>query len=337
MATTKRANQADIAEKLGVSVSTVSRALANEAGISDTVRREVQKVARSLGYKSKHAPVTGNPDKRAVALVPLSGAMGSLASFYHGIVEGMRAQAAEDGIALDVRLVSEDQVTLDFIAKQVAKSDAAGVVLAGLDPSDDMVAWAAEHDIGVVLANGLDPRMRLSSVSPANFFGAYMAAQHLLDAGHRRILHYTFRNRPTILQRQRGFEAAMADHSDAVGTVICSNDVKTRQLLDDLLAGRHDVTAVFCWNDSVAVSMVETLMGPDTPLPPYFSIMGFDDLPIAGMANPRLSTVGVDREAIGRGVIHLLARRLDGDLTVQHLEIGLKLVPGETVFSLPAR
>ena len=66
----KRANQADIAERLGVSVSTVSRALANEIGISEAVRRDVQRMARTLGYRSKH--IIGMPagDKRAVALVP---------------------------------------------------------------------------------------------------------------------------------------------------------------------------------------------------------------------------------------------------------------------------
>src|SRR5690606_41490705 len=67
----------------------------------------------------------------------------------------------------------------------------------------ELVNWAAEEDIAVVLANGFDPLMRLNSVSPANFHGAYMATQHLIDAGHRRILHYTFRHRPTIRQRDR--------------------------------------------------------------------------------------------------------------------------------------
>ncbi|MBF0677672.1 MAG: LacI family DNA-binding transcriptional regulator [Devosia sp.] len=329
---TKRANQADIAEKLGVSVSTVSRALANEIGISEAVRRDVQRVARMLGYKSKHTPATGNPDKRAVALVPLSGAIGSLASFYHGIVEGMRAQAAEAGIALDVRLINEEMVTLDFVHKQVRKSDASGVILAGIDPSAELVNWAAEEDIAVVLANGFDPLMRLNSVSPANFHGAYMATQHLIDAGHRRILHYTFRHRPTIRQRQRGFEAAIADHVGTEGVVVFSNEVGTKALLENFLGGVYDVTAMFCWNDGVAVSMVETLLGPDSSLPPNFSIMGFDDLPIAGMANPRLSTVRVDREAIGRGAIRLLAQRMDGEMAVQHLQIGLSLVAGETVF-----
>lgn len=331
MPSSKRASQADIAEKLGVSVSTVSRALANEIGISEAVRRDVQRVARTLGYRSKHPPVSAHLDKRALALVPLNSAVGSLASFYHGIVEGMRAQAEEAGMLLDVRLVNEDMVTLDFIQRQVNKSGAGGLILAGIDPDDDLALWAEETETPVVLANGNDPKMRFSSVSPANFYGAFQATQQLIDAGHRRILHYTFDLRPTILQRRRGFESAIAANPGVEGVVVKSNENSGKALLADLLAGKYDVTAVFCWNDSVAVSMVEALLGPDSPMPKGFSIMGFDDLPIAGMANPRLSTVRVDREAIGRGVVRLMSNQMEGERAVQQLEIGLTLVDGETV------
>ncbi|MCP8885323.1 LacI family transcriptional regulator [Devosia sp. XJ19-1] len=334
MASGKRASQADIAEKLGVSVSTVSRALANEIGISEAVRADVQRMARMLGYKSKHPPTLGKLDKRALALVPLNSAMGSLASFYHGIVEGMRAQSEEAGIVLDVRLVNEDMVTLDFIRRQVSKTGANGVILAGIDPDEDIAHWAQEAGTALVLANGNDPQMRFNSVSPANFYGAYQATQCLIDAGHRKILHYTYRHRPTILQRRRGFEAAIAANPGVEGIVVISNEHSSKDLLASLLAGEYDVTAVFCWNDGVAVSMVEALLGQDSPMQQGFSIVGFDDLPIAGMANPRLSTVRVDREAIGRGVIRLLANQLDGENAIQQLEIGVSLVAGETVHTI---
>lgn len=334
MSSTKRTSQADIAEHLGVSVSTVSRALANEVGISDAVRKDVMRVARALGYRSKHLHRPGPTDRRALALVPLNSAIGNLASFYHGIVEGMRAQAAESGVALDVRLVSEEMVTLDFLRRHVAKTGANGVILAGIDPGEEMVRWAQEAEIALVLANGSDPHMRLSTVAPANFHGAYMATKYLLDHGHRRILHYTYQHRPTIRMRRRGFEAAIADCADAVGTVVISNEHSSRQLLADLVAGKYDVTAVFCWNDSVAVSMVETLLGPDSPMPEGFSLIGFDDLPIAGMASPRLSTIHVDREAIGRSAIRVLTMKLDGEPAPLQLETGLRLVEGETVHPL---
>jgi DNA-binding LacI/PurR family transcriptional regulator len=145
-------------------------------------------------------------------------------------------------------------------------------------------------------------------------------------------LHYTHGERPTILQRRRGFEAAIAAVPGAVGTVVNSAQRGTADLLADLLAGKHDVTALFSWNDIAAVEMLEGLYGGDRSLPANFSIIGFDDLPLAGMATPRLSTVGVDREAIGRGAVRLLALHMEGERAVQQLEVGVWIVPGETIF-----
>ncbi len=332
MATQKRANQADIAERLGVSVSTVSRALANEIGISDAVRRDVQRMARTLGYKSKHSMAAVAGDKRAVALVPLGSATSGLSGFYFGIVEGMREQAAAAGMALDLRLVNESAVTLELIRKQVAQADAGGLLLAGIDGWDELAAWSAEAEVPIVLVNGSDPMMRISSVSPANYYGAYMATQRLLDAGHRKILHFTHSYRPTIRQRQRGFEQAIAKTAGAVGTVVNTGERNTKELLADLLAGKHDVTAAFIWNDIAAVEMLEGIYGVESPLPKNFSIIGFDDLPLASIATPRLSTTRVDREAIGRGAVRLLAEHMDGETAVQQLEIGVTMVEGETVF-----
>lgn len=334
MAPQRRANQSDIAERLGVSVSTVSRALANEIGISDAVRRDVQRMARALGYKSKHTSGQAAGDKRAVALVPLGSATSGLSGFYFGILEGMRAQAAEAGMVLDVRLVNESVVTLDLIKKQMSQTDAEGVLLAGIDAWDGLVQWADETDSSVVLVNGADPKMQVSGAAPANFYGAFMATQRLIDAGHRRILHYGQKSRATLLQRQRGFQAAIAANPGVTGTIVYGAECRTEQLLADVLAGVHDVTAVFSWNDIAAVEMLEGLYAADSPLAEGFSIIGFDDLPIAGMATPRLSTIRVDREAIGRSAVRLLVQHMDGERAVQQVETGVSMVDGETVFSI---
>ena len=329
----RRPNQTDIAERLGVSVSTVSRALANEAGISEAVRQDVQKVARALGYKSKHVGAVA-ADKRAVALVPLGTATSGLADFYFGIVEGVREAAAAAGMMLDVRLVNETAVTLELIQRHIDQANAGGVLLAGIDAWDELASWSRETGVAVVLVNGSDPLMRISSVSPCNFYGAYLATQRLLDAGHRKILHYTHRYRPTIIERLRGFEAAIAATPGAVGTVVNTAERDTGALLDDVLAGAYDVTAIFSWNDIAAVEMLEGLHGVGRVLPPKFSIIGFDDLPVAGMTTPRLSTIRVDREAIGRGAVRLLSQHMDGETAVQQLEIGVSAVEGGTVFAV---
>jgi DNA-binding LacI/PurR family transcriptional regulator len=327
----KRASQSDIADHLGVSISTVSRALANEIGISEVMRAEVQKVARQLGYKSKHISSVENLDRHVLALVPLGGATGHLTSFYHGIVEGMRVQAAELGLKLDVRLVNEDSVNAAFVQRQLQRTGANGLVLAGIDPAPAFAEWCNENEIYLVLANGLDPQMAVSSVTPANFFGAYQATRHLLNAGHRKILHYTHQVRPTIIQRRRGFEAAMAEVSDAVPCVVTTADYTIAALIEALRQGQFDVTAVFCWNDIAAMPLVDAMIGGEGQSLRPLSIFGFDDLPIASMATPRLSTVQVDRVAIGRAVVRLLGQKFDGEPAVQQVEIGVALIDGDTV------
>lgn len=327
----KRLNQSDIAERLGVSISTVSRALANEAGISPTVRDDVRQMARTLGYRSKRSGAT-LLDRKVCAFVPLGGATSGLSGFYFGIIEGMRSAAVHAGMSLDVRLINENALSLDALKRQVSEVGAVGLLLAGIDATDELVAWCTEEDLPVVLVNGSDPLMRVSSVAPANFYGAYSATRRLLDAGHRSIIHYTHRSRPTIIQRRRGFEAAIGSVEGAKGTVINGVDLPREEFTARLIAGEYDATALFLWNDIVAVQVLEALSGAG--LARRYSIVGFDDLPIASLATPRLSTVHVDRTAIGTAAIRLMRQQMEGDRTVQQLEIGVSAVAGETVHAI---
>ena len=132
--------------------------------------------------------------------------------------------------------------------------------------------------------------------------------------------------------RQRGIEAPLVATPGAVGRIVNTAERAPADQLAALLAGKHDVTALFSWNDIAAVEMLEGLYGGDRSVPANFSIIGFDDLPLAGMATPRLSTVRVDREAIGRGAVRLLAQHMEGEGAVQQLEVGVSIVAGETVF-----
>lgn len=330
-----RLNQADIAGRLGVSVSTVSRALANDVGISATVRQDIQAMARTLGYKAKRA-IDRVADWRATVFVGIGSATSGLSGFYLDIVEGMRSAAADHGLALDIKLVNESVVPFDAIRRQAEGSEMSGVLLAGIDASDEFAAWCVERQMPVVLVNGSDPLMRLSSVSPANYYGAFRATRRLLDAGHRKLLHFTHKSRPTILQRRRGFEAAVASQTGAKGTVINSDDMKAAEFSKRLIAGDFDVTGLFVWNDIVAVEILDAI-GAGSKLPSHFSVIGFDDLPIAAFATPRLSTMHVDRAAIAAGAIRLLHQQLAGDRTVQHLEIGVSAVEGGTIHRLGGR
>lgn len=335
MSSHRKPGQAAIAERLGVSISAVSRALANEAGVSESLRSEVHRLAASLGYRNKHSSPASS-GQRAVALVPLDSATSGMSGFYVGIVDGMRAAAVDAGLTLDVRLVRDAQLDLPEIQAHARQSGARCILLAGIDAWDELLDWCQREGLIAVLVNGTDPLMRVSSVAPANTYGAQMATRRLLEAGHRRILHYTHPWRPTILDRRKGFESAMAEFADAEPWVLSTAEFPARDLLSAILAQGRGTTAVFCWNDLAAVSLLESVKAAGAGIPEGFSIMGFDNLPLASMTTPRLSTINVDREAIGRAAIRLTIEHLQGETAVKQVEIGVTNIAGETVRNVRA-
>ena len=100
---TRSANQQDVARAAGVSVSTVSRALANSRSVSAELRTQIQQLALELGYRAR-----GVIEAQVTARVYITGNVmsGGLATFYSAVMDGMSEAAREAGIALDVGLVA---------------------------------------------------------------------------------------------------------------------------------------------------------------------------------------------------------------------------------------
>ncbi|MEF0940405.1 LacI family DNA-binding transcriptional regulator [Rhizobium sp. BR 362] len=330
----KRVRQADIAIRAGVSVSTVSRVLTNEPGISEAIRQQIFKVASDLGYPLKQATESV---PAALALIASDSATGGLSVFYEGIVEGMRAGAAERGMPFDIRLVREARAMPDHIREHLQAAGAEGLFLVGIDPSDELRTWLEDSGTPVVLVNGTDPKLRFDGVSPSNFFGAYAATRRLIDAGHRRILHLTGSRRQTIRERIRGFEAAIASVEGGEGRIVpltfrASASTEAHAVTIAALAENSSFTAAFCMNDFVAVGVLEAVMEIGLRVPDDFAIVGFDDLPCALMTNPRLATMRVDRAAIGREAIGLMTARFrDRDPPARQVCHAVVPVPGGTL------
>ncbi|HEX8046687.1 LacI family DNA-binding transcriptional regulator [Rhizobium sp.] len=330
----KRITQADIAARAGVSVSTVSRVLTNEPGISDTIRQQIFKMASDLGYPLKTA---ADSMPGGLALIASDSATGGLSVFYEGILEGLRAGAAERGMPFDIRLVREAKTSPEHIQEQLQAAGAEGLFLVGIDPPDDLRPWLEESGTPTVLVNGTDPKLRFDGVSPSNFFGAYAATRRLLDAGHRRILHFTGSHRQTIRERVRGFEAAIASVDGAEGRLVPmtfrgSSSQEAHDATAAILAGDRSFTAAFCMNDFIAVGVLDAVTEATLRVPDDFAIIGFDDLPCALMTNPRLATMRVDRAALGREAVNLMiARFRDRDAPARQVCHAVTPVPGGTL------
>ncbi len=329
----RSANQQDVARAAGVSVSTVSRALANSRSVSADLRTQIQQLAIDLGYRARgviEAQVT------ARAYVTGNVMSGGLVSFYSAVMDGITESAREAGIALDVRLVPPVFDT-EKLRRDAETDPTGGTLLIGLDPPPHLASLLpAGHP--VVLVNSFDPEMRFDCVAPNNFYGGQMATQRLLDAGHRTILHLRDQIRWTTLQRQQGFAAAIDATPGAIGELldIRDGDAALLSAIQAKASGAAKWTAVFAVHDNAAIRFIHAMEQAGLSVPADASVIGFDNLPPAAMVSPRLSTMQVDCEALGRQAIELLQRRL-ADPAAAIVQVGCRVAPvaGGTIAALP--
>jgi DNA-binding LacI/PurR family transcriptional regulator len=157
-------------------------------------------------------------------------------------------------------------------------------------------------------------RRGFTSVNPDNLRGGYLATQHLLRCGRKRIAmlsgslaHYS------IQQRNRGFRQALFDakvHADPDLEVIVPTmgdaDDGVVEAMRSLLALPKRPDAVFCYNDSTALVAMKYCLNEGLKVPHDIAIVGFDDIGAAAAAIPPLSTIRVDKEALGRAGVELL-------------------------------
>lgn len=330
-------SQREIAAALGVSVSTVSRALSNAPGISAELRQRVVDIAGELGYgRASRARSAAEPRPqplRHVALFMTLGIFpGDSAGFYHGILKGAEEEVRESGGSLAAVFVDDRDPELQCaeIARYCRAHPGCGALLVALD-RPEFIAAVREAGGAAVLVNGWDPDMEADGVMPANERGAALAAAHLISLGHRRIAIVTSRQRPTLVARCAAFQRALREaglgEPELIELSHLHPDMAREMLRARLAAGGFTATGILCGNDLVAMGVLSALREHGIAVPQQCSVVGFDDTPIAALSQPRLTTVQVDREAIGRlGARRLLERLADPTLTPLTIQLACRMV-----------
>jgi DNA-binding LacI/PurR family transcriptional regulator len=304
-------NIRDVAREAGVSYQTVSRVLNDSPAIRPSTREQVLRVIEELGYRP-------NPAARAL-VTSRSGIIGVLSSqsALYGpttSIQAIEVAARAAGYRLSVTSISTSdsgsiRAGLDFLLSQ---SIEALVVLA---PQEGVFEALVDLSIGVPFvtleAPGLDPGR---SISVDQTRGARMAVRHLIDLGHREILHLAGPSDWLEAQarldgyRNELLEAGLTPLAPVVGDWTAEFGYRVGS---ELLAGRG-FTAVFCSNDQMALGLLHACRDAGVDVPGELSVVGFDDTPESAHFAPALTTVRQNFIEIGNRAIALLLAELDG-------------------------
>jgi DNA-binding LacI/PurR family transcriptional regulator len=299
----------DIAERLGVSTATVSRALNDKPGVADELRQRVNELAVELGF-------TPNLVARSLA----GGCTGAVAfilhrqafpvssdPFYFLIMRGVERELDRSGYHVVLSTVGNKPDGDNLRVVREHRVD--GMILAGPDIDPSLVLSLTHLGLPAVLVDNAMEHTPIDCVLCDDREGARMAVEHLISHHYKRI---TFVGGPTswlsTREREKGYTSAMCAAGLSVEVVHESATTVDTGLAAGrkLFTGKNKPEAVYAVNDAMAVGVIRAAGEAGLSVPSDFAIAGFDDVNIAASTDPPLTTVRVDKEIMGE----MAARRL---------------------------
>jgi LacI family transcriptional regulator len=329
-----RATIREIAELAGVSIATVSRVVNGREDVSPETRELVQRIVRERGYTANRSArgLSGGRTGLIGATVPM---------VHYPYFSQLVGGAAEALYEQDMRLVlcptlHEHEREVSLLERLMHGTTDGAVIILPEESSDELEALL-NHGYRFVV---IDPMMplneRIPAVSAAHAAGADQAMKHLLSLGHTRIAAITGpRGMKATEDRRRGYYAALATAGlipdpqlEVEGNFEVSSGVSAAEQLLDL---PEQPTAIFSFNDNMAIGAMQTARARGVRVPEDLSIVGFDDLEEAAIVTPALTTIRQPLAEMGRIAVSLLMRLLDNQrLEALHVELGTRLVMRES-------
>ncbi len=317
----------EIAEKAGVSSSTVSRVLRGDSGeqrpSSMARAADIRRIALELGYRP-NIRARGFSQRRTYAI-------GMLYTEDAWLFEGMNTQV----VSSVVRTLQQSGYHLVF-----APIDESGtweeIVLGGqidgalvFQKMPDHVSEALrERKVPtILLGDNSDPT--LSHIIVDDFSGAYAATKHLIGLGHKRIMYHVndaVKPHYSISERQRGYEAALAEHGLESLEFIRPTEDAIHQIVHN---EANRPTAIVAYSNYEATLLVHAMWQYGVSIPADISIVGFNDLFATEFMTPPLTTVGYDAVRIGEKGAEMVVQEIESPLeerTLQVIQIKPKLV-----------
>jgi LacI family transcriptional regulator len=355
----------DVARAAAVSRVTVSRVLNNHHNVTDKVRQRVLKAAADLGYiRQKSTSSLIAVDGASTRPVRVLRNIGFFFTSVHGdepltgnpfwspVLHGVEREATAAGIAVTYRSINQLVGQVEALPEVVKAARVDGILLVG-PATEATVRALLGAGRPLVLVENCVPGEKVDAVVSDSFGGARAAVAHLVELGHRDV---AFIGGPfhvsappalhrentiwSIEQRALGYWAALRQAGIQPDNRLYEGDNLSTaagyRACRRLLATGRPFTAIFCANDEGAVGAIRALHQAGLTVPEDVSVVGFDDIEVAQHLIPPLTTVHVDKEAIGcLAVQRLLARALAPGAVATTLALHVELIQRETVAAPP--
>lgn len=330
-----------VAKRAGVSTATVSRVLSQPDVVAPSTRRKVMTAVRAMAY----TPNSVASNLRRLRASKLLVTVPDLSNpFFSLILQGIEDAAYRAGYAVLVGDTQHDQKREEGYAGMLKRREADGLIFLGHRmPREAAALVRAMAPAPAPVVNGCEfsPRLRIPSVHIDNARAAAEAMAHLYSLGHRRVGVVTG---PLVSPLSRDRLSGVMDEARALGSArtltVVHGDFSIESGVaagERLLRGKTAPTAIFCFNDEMAIGVLNAARQHGAVVPRDLSVVGFDDIRFAQYSDPPLTTVAQPMREIGERAVRLVLDILEGGRAPESITLPHRLVLRATTAPAPKR
>jgi LacI family transcriptional regulator len=285
----------DIAKKLNITASTVSRALKNHPRISEETKKAVLKAAQKLNYQPNHiaAALRNGRSKILGIIVPNVDR-----SFFSSVVYGIEEIANKSGYNVMICQSHEDYKKEVATIEALLNAQVDGIIASFAKGTEnfDHFNKVKERGIPLIMFDRANDELGVSHVVIDDYLGAYKAVEHLIQQGCKRIAHFTgIRNVSIYKERLRGYKEALQENKIPYDeSLIIESDMQLedgRKSMLKLLKLSTPVDAVFSSSAFGAMGALQICKEKNIAVPQQVAIVGFSNEPFTSFTEPPLTTI----------------------------------------------
>ncbi|UFJ42687.1 LacI family transcriptional regulator [Brevibacillus humidisoli] len=305
----------DVAEKAGVSISTVSRVINNTGRISEKTRKKVLDVMAKLQYQPSvvASALTGKGTRTVGLIIP------DVANpFFAEIARRVEDHGRRRGFNLIMCNTDNNPDTEEIYLSLIKQKSVDGLIIGTTTKKHTGLHSLIKDGFPVALIAQDIPELTIDVVTVDDFLGGYMATSHLVSLGHSRIgMMVGALTRTSERFRHQAYRQVLDENGiqyDEALVIKTGYSIKdSKQAALALLKSPKRPTAIFAYFDSLAIGVYQAAKELDLAIPDDLSVVGFDNTILATIVDPPLTTIAQPIDEMARQVMDLLVREIEGE------------------------
>lgn len=312
----KSVKLSDIAQKVGVSTVTVSKALSGQKGVSEEMRERIKLIADELGYKQPSVARKESASLKSyrIGIFIEDGYLDKYESFYWMLYQKISTYALARDCFTFLEIITKESEQEKELPKLMKEHRVDGVIIIGNVNQEYLNYLKIATKIPVVYLDFTDGSQETDAVVPDNYYGAYQMTKYLIKQGHREIGYVgTIKATGSIADRYFGYQKALLESNIAIEHewLLEDRDINSGCIIEDLFQLPERMpTAFFCNCDLTAGKLIQKLRCIGYKVPEDISVVGFDNYIHPGICDIGITTFEVDQSGMAKLALKLLINRI---------------------------